>query len=128
MKYVVPIILDNKLYVLTEQLSRHIVDTKLSFLIPYPIVSDGTNGLSQPNIQCQPNPTCNSMSGNVEQQLRLNRMHAQYEMDLMNSLANQQSLASNASTFFPMPHTFLDASRRNGDLTPQCIDVEMQTV
>lgn len=58
----VPIVIDNELFMLTEQLSRHIVDTKLSFIVPYPnpqtnIANHGYSEYSQrqQNIQQQPN-------------------------------------------------------------------------
>lgn len=56
----VPIVIDNKLFLLTEQLSRHIVDTKLSFLIPHPQMNFGIVVPGYPpfqpqlNVQLQP--------------------------------------------------------------------------
>lgn len=51
-----PIIIDNKTFILTEQYSRHVVDTKLSSLIPYPEINSATVP-TPPNMQWQPDPT-----------------------------------------------------------------------
>lgn len=103
------------MFILTEQLSRHIVDTKLSFIVPYP----QTNAV-----------LCGYPQSNLEQQLILQRMHAQYMAELMNANAHQQpvpSVSNNNGITTAQPRIFYDASTHTYDLV-QSDDVEMKSV
>lgn len=67
------------------------------------------------------------MAGNVEQQLLLRRMQAQYVMDVMNANANQH-IASPCYVTISMPpdqsRLFYDRSTHTSDLISEDIDMK----
>lgn len=70
------------------------------------------------------------MAGNVEQQLRLERMQAQHFMDMMNANANQQIInqsSMNSGLTSPQLPTVQDASTHTYDLLSSG-DVYMKSV
>ncbi|KAG4071089.1 hypothetical protein HA402_013403 [Bradysia odoriphaga] len=134
----IPVVIDNKLCLLTEQLSRHIVDTKISFIIPHPQMYFGPEIpeyspplQTQSNLQFPPDQMLNQMAGNVEQQIMLERMRGQYFVDMMLASANyaNQHVASHSpwKSGITQPRLFVDASTHTLDLT-QPDDVEMKTI